>query len=257
MEHYDILMGPKLGDFISSLVVPAYYYYITGKTSNIYIAEYYDRFTTSLERTYEELKPILLAQEYINSFEIFDHTKHAIDHNLNEFRDNNLISTRPFWAVFLHTVFKYEPTIPYNFTTLKWRKDETYSDYLVVDRKDMFEFNDFIKEQYLHVFSKFDKKVFVTFDPKQYESFPLKDHLEFKIVDSIDEQMAIINGSKMNMLNCSAGLCMATALNAPRIIETGKWLNIHYALDFMNFDNVESFDDIEVISPNPTYLKAY
>jgi hypothetical protein len=25
----------------------------------------------------------------------------------------------------------------------------------------------------------------------------------------------------------------------------------------MNFDNVESFDDIEVISPNPTYLKAY
>jgi hypothetical protein len=114
------------------------------------------------------------------------------------------------------------------------REDETYSDYLVVDRKDMFEFNDFIKEQYLHVFSKFDKKVFVTFDPKQYESFPLKDHLECKIVDSIDEQMAIINGSKMNMLNCVVQDCVwLLHSRCSKIIETGKWLNIHYALDLV------------------------
>jgi hypothetical protein len=256
MENLDILMGPKLGDFISSLVVPAYYYYLTGRKTNLYICEYYDKFTTSLERTYEELKPILLDQHYVDSFEIFDPEKHALDHNLNAFRENNLISTRPFWAVFLHTVFEYEPEIPYNFTTLKWRKDETYKDYLVVDRKDMFEFNDFIRDQYLHVFSQFDKKVFVTFDKKQYDDFPLKDHLELKLVDSLDEQLAIINGSKMNMLNCSAALCMATALNAPRIIETGKWLNIHYALDYLYFDNVESFDQDEVISPNPVYLKG-
>ena len=256
MDNLDILMGPKLGDFISSLVVPAYYYYITGRKTNLYISEYYDKFTTSLERTYEELKPILLNQKYISSFEIFNHTKHALDHNLNDFRINDLVSTRPFLAVFLHTAFKYEPTIPNNFETLKWRKDESYSDYLVVDRKDLFEFNDFIKDQYLHVFSQFDKKVFVTFDKKQYDSFPLKDHLELKLVDTIDEQLAILNGSKMNMLNCSAALCMATALNTPRIIETGKWLNIHYALDYLNFDNVETFDNEEVISPNPKYLKA-
>ena len=256
MDNLDILMGPKLGDFISSLVVPAYYFQTTGRKTNLYICEFYDRFTTSLERTYEELKPILLSQEYINSFEIFDHTKHALDHNLNDFRTNNLVCTRPFWAVFLHTIFKDEPTITKNFSTIKWRKDESYSDYLVVDRKDMFDFNDFIRDQYLHIFSQFDKKVFVTFDKKQYDLFPLKDHLELKLVDTLDEQLAIINGSKMNLLNCSAALCMATALNAPRIIETGKWLNVHYALDFINFDNVESFDNEEVISPNPKYLKA-
>jgi hypothetical protein len=115
---------------------------------------------------------------------------------------------------------------------------------------------DFIRDQYLHVFSQFDKKVFVTFDKKQYDVFPLKDHLELKLVDTIDEQLAILNSSKMNMLNCSAALCMATALNAPSIIETGPCLNIHYALDYLYFDSVESFDNVEVISPNPKYLKA-
>lgn len=72
MNPVNILMGPKMGDLMHSLTVPAYYYHTLGRKTNFYLCEKYDTFSTSLERTYEELKPIIEAQKYINSFEIYD-----------------------------------------------------------------------------------------------------------------------------------------------------------------------------------------
>jgi hypothetical protein len=49
---------------------------------------------------------------------------------------------------------------------------------------------------------------------------------------------------------------MASALNAPRIIETGEWMVPVYGYDFLSYDNVETFDCHQVFSPNPEYLKS-
>ena len=62
MKTVNILMGPKLGDLMHSLTVPAFYHRTFGVKTNFYLCEKHDKFSTSLERTYEELKPILSSK---------------------------------------------------------------------------------------------------------------------------------------------------------------------------------------------------
>jgi hypothetical protein len=206
-----------------------------------------------LDDSYNQLKPIITSQEWCNSFSIYKNDV-KIDVDLNAFRWNGLWATRPFWAIFLHTAFPNQPNVPKNFASLKWTKNQDYSNTLVVSRRDIFPFNDFVEKQYLSVFEKFENKIFLAFDPAQYEAFPLKDHLELVVVKNLSEQLEIINSSKMNLLNCSGPLCMASALNAPRIIETGEWMVPVYGYDYNYYDNVETFDSNQVFSPNPKFL---
>jgi hypothetical protein len=253
MKTINILVGPKMGDLFHMLIVPKYYHYFFNIKTNLYVIEKYDKFTTSLEDTYNQLKPIVTAQEWCNSFNIYKNDV-RIDVDLNAFRWNGLWATRPFWAIFLHTAFPNQPNVPKNFASIKWAKNEEYSNTLVVSRRDIFPFNDFVEKQYLSVFEKFENKIFLAFDPAQYEAFPLKDHLELVVVKNLSEQLEILNGSKMNLLNCSGPLCIASALNAPRIIETGEWMVPVYGHDYNYYDNVETFDCHQVFSPNPKFL---
>ena len=252
--NVNILLGPKLGDLFHMLVVPQYYHRIFGRKSNLYLCEKHDKFTTGLEDTYNSLKPIIEKQDFTNSFEIYNPSKHKIDIDLNAFRWNGVWCNRPYWAVFLHTAFSNRPTIPKNFASIKWEKNLVYSDHLIVHRKEFFDFNDFVERQYRHVFDQFDKKLFLTYDIKVYEKFPLKHLIEPLVVPNLSEQLSIINGCKMNMYNCTGTLCMASALNAPRIAEAGQWLNNAYASDHLFFDNIEIFDKEQVFSPNPKFL---
>ena len=227
MKTVNILMGPKLGDLMHSLTVPAFYYRMLGIKTNFYLCERHDTFSTSLERTYEELKPILEAQEYINSFEIYDPKKHTINHDLNQFRFNGLLYTRSFWAVFLHTAFPNQPLIPKNF----------------------------IERNYRNVMDQFDKKIFIDFEEHHYEKFKFKDECELVVVPELDRFMKYIKGCKTFLTNATGTLCMATSLNSPRIGEVGKFITPHYALDHLFFDNAEFFDHSGVLTPNPKYLK--
>jgi hypothetical protein len=253
-ETVNILIGPKLGDLFQMMVVPQYYWKIFGVKCNLYIVEMYDTFTTGLQDTYESLKPIIEKQEFTNKFEIFDPAKHKIDIDLNAFRWNGVWCNRPFWAVFLHTAFPNCPMIPRNFNSLVWDKNENYSDYLMVHRKDLFIWNDFVERQYKTVFEKFDKKLFITFDEKLYDEFPLKKDIDMLLVKNLSEQLSIVNGCKLNFYNGTGMITMASALNAPRIGEIGEWLNNAYGYDHLFYDNVEFFDAYQVLTPNPKYL---
>jgi hypothetical protein len=248
-------MGPKLGDLLHSLTVPAYYYHLFGTKTNFYLCERYDNFETSLQRTYEELKPILEAQDYINSFEIYNPSKHHYHHDLNQFRFNGLLYTRSFWAVFLHSAFPHCPVIPRNFVSLTMPKDDTYKDYLLIHRKEgRFEWTDEIERNYRNVMSKFDKKLFISFSEKHYEDFRLKDECELLLVSELSDFLKIINGCKMFLTNATGTLCMATAMNSPRIGEVGKYITPHYCMDHLFFDNCEFFDFNGILTPNPKYL---
>ena len=46
MDHYNFLMGAKVGDLFHSLVAPAYMHLLHGKKSNFYITEAFDKFET-------------------------------------------------------------------------------------------------------------------------------------------------------------------------------------------------------------------
>lgn len=255
MRTVNILMGPKLGDLMHSLTVPAYYWKILGVKSNFYLCGGHDNFSTSLERTYDELKPILEMQSYINSFELYDPYKHRIDHDLNQFRYNGLLYTRSFWAVFLHTAFPSLPNIPRNFVALDYPSDKTFEDYLIIHRKDgRFEWTDEIERNYKTVMQKFSKKIFLDFDVQHYEKFKFKDDCELVIEPRLDKFLGYIKGCKVFLTNISGPLCMATSMNSPRIGELGLFTTPHYMNDHLFFDNVEFFEQMGVLTPNTKYL---
>ena len=119
----NMLMGPKLGDFLHSLVVPKYLYYMFGIKTNLYLIEKYDKFFLPLKDTYKELYPIISKQEYINSFKIYDYSV-PIKYDLNSFRSSMLLSRAPFWVVFMKHLFPNIETIPRNMKILNIPKNE-------------------------------------------------------------------------------------------------------------------------------------
>lgn len=257
MNCVNILMGPKLGDLMHALTVPAYYYKFLGIKTNFYLNEVYDNFSTSLERTYEELYPILSKQNYINSFEIYNPSIHKTIHeDLNCFRYNGLLYTRSFWAVFLHSAFHNSPLIPKNFIALNIAKDDTFKDCLLIHRKDgRFEWTDEIERNYKNVMDQFEKKIFIDFEPHHYEKFRFKNECELFIEPNLEKFLQYINGCKVFLTNISGPLAMATSMNSPRIGELGHFTTPHYMYDHLFFDNCEFFDLTGVLTPNPKYLK--
>jgi hypothetical protein len=255
MKTVNILMGPKLGDLFHSLTVPSYYWTHHGIKTNFFITDKYDDFTTTPERTFKELQPIIESQEYINHFGIFDPSKDDFDHDLNMFRFNGLLYTRSFWAVFLHSAFPDCPVIPKNYVSVDVPTDDTYKDYLLVHRKPgRFEWTDVIEKQYRHVMDQFDKKLFISFSPYAYDNFELKDEIEFLEIEDLYEYLKIIKGCKNFLTNATGTLCMATAINSPRIGELGKFLTPHYSNDHLFFDNCEFFDQQGVYTPDAKFL---
>jgi len=257
MDHYNFLMGAKVGDLFHSLIAPAYMHLVDGKKSNFYVTEAFDKFETSLDRTIEELKPIMAFQPYINSFEKFRNGIHKPDFDLNHFRFENVGGNHANITFLLAMKYFQSVSIPYNFQYLYSPVLEEYKDYLIISRKpNRTEWNDFVENQYKHVMSQFDKKLFVSFNGKDYEDFPLKDQVDLLIVEELYDFIKIVNSCKLFIANCSGPLCFASALNANRIGEVGSWVTGRYRDDFRFSDKSEIFDDLgNFYSPHTKYLK--
>jgi len=257
MDHYNFLMGAKVGDLFHSLVAPAYMHLTFGKKSNFYVAEACDKFETSLQRTIEELMPIMQNQPYINSFEKFRNGVHKVDFDLNLFRFSGVGENHANITFLMATRSLNEISIPYNFKFLHAPVLDEYKDYLIISRKPLrTEWNDFVESQYRHVMSQFDKKLFVSFNGKDYDDFPLKNEVDLLIVEELYDFIKIVNSCKLFLANCSGPLCFASALNANRIGEVGSWVTARYRDDHRFSDKSEIFDDQgNFYSPHTIYLK--
>ena len=84
---------------------------------------------------------------------------------------------------------------------------------------------------------------------------PLKNKIDLLVCKNLEEQLTIINSAKMNLFNATAPITMASVLNAPRIGELGKWINTLYGSDHLLYDNVEFFDEFDILTPEPKSLK--
>jgi hypothetical protein len=257
MDDFNFLMGAKVGDLFHSLVAPAYMHLIHGKKSNFYISESFDKFETSLDRTFQELEPIMAYQPYINSFEKFRNGIHKVDFDLNLFRFSGVGDNHANITFLMAMRSLNEINMPYNFQYLYAPVLEEYKDYLIISRKPQrTEWNSFVETQYRHVLSQFDKKLFVSFNGKDYEDFPLKDQVDLLIVEELYDFIKIVNSCKLFLANCSGPLCFASALNANRVGEVGSWVIGRYADDCRFSDKSEIFDDKgNFYTPYTKYLK--
>jgi hypothetical protein len=258
MENFKCLMGAKVGDLFHSLIVPALLFHTTGRKSDFHIIEACDKFETSFERTFEELMPIMDYQPYIENFSKYRNGVHEINVDLNHFRNFN-VSTEHANITFIKTLlgFGEDITLPYDFKYLYSPIIEQYKDYTIVSRKPgRTTWNDFVEMQYRHIFDQFEKKLFVSFNGEDYQNFPLKNELDLLIVDELFDFIKIVNSCKLFLANCSGPLCFASALNTPRIGETGSWVVGRYKDDHLFSSKSEIFSDEGIIfTPETKYLK--
>ena len=240
----NFLACPKLGDFFHSMILPKFLYDNGHGKSNIYLAEYYDKFNLGLENTFNELKEIIDSQDFVENFTLFQGTE-EITIDLWSFRGSPLLANGPFWQLFLHTWIRPMPDLPRNYSWIKVPKISGYEDVLYINRSHVWNGGPMTEktlEKYRKVMSCFDRKIFVTAEVSQYEEFPLKDECELLVPNSLMEMCQIMSSCNSFLGNQSGPLAIACSMNVPRIGELmGYRAHLHYLHDHIWYDNVEFF----------------
>jgi len=245
-EAIDFLVGGRMGDFIQVLYVVQQYYEQTGKKGNVYITDDLryggDIFTRPLKNLYEELFPIIIQQEYINKFEIFDNqTNNFI--NLNDWRLPEYLKQENFpWIDLFTKTYLQEFK---NLTHKAWIKysgiDLSFKDKVVIHRthRRVTE-NEVNWEQLI----KDNKCIFVAFDETPYNEFPYKDMLPFHKIDSLSEYCSILNSCKFYVGNLTGPTSIAHAMDIPRLIELCDIDSIHYITEERYFKELNWISNI-------------
>jgi hypothetical protein len=232
------LQEGKLGDFIHSLVVCKFNWEFFGYKADLYISNDGGHFEKDLEFTYNDLKPILEKQEWLNSFNIYN--GETIDVNLSRFRQSRFLYTTNWLEIYFKEFFD-DMMPPTEYSWIELEKDETLSDTLLINRS-MKPMSEQTKGIYQTVLNEFEKKVFICFDESQYQTFPLKDQCEMLKVNSLYEFFAKINGSKLFIGNQSGPMSWATAMNIRRGIELLATIdNVHYIKDKEYYSQFDYF----------------
>ena len=232
------LQEGKLGDFIHSLVVCKFNWEFFGYKADLYISNDGGHFEKGLEFTYNDLKPILEKQEWLNSFNIYN--GEIIDVNLTRFRQSRFLYTTNWLEIYFKEFFD-DMMPPPEYSWIELEKDETLSDTLLINRS-MKSMSEQTKGIYQGVLNEFEKKVFICFDELQYQNFPLNDQCEMLKVNSLYEFFTKINGSKLFIGNQSGPMAWATSMNISRGIELLATIdNVHYIKDKEYYSQFDYF----------------
>lgn len=232
------LQGGKLGDFIHSLCVCKYNWELTGNKADLYISNVGDNFEKDLNFTYNDLKPILEKQEWLNSFNIYNNEN--IDIHLNSFRSSPMIFTTNWIEIYFKTFLSIDNP-PKEYGWIELEKDETYKDVVLVNRN-MKPMTKNITKYYSDLLYQHDRCAFICFDEKQYENFELKDKCPLLKVNNLYDYFVKINSCKLLLSNQSGPAAWATSMNVPRIVELLIHTdNKHYIKDVEYYSNFKYF----------------
>jgi len=234
------LQGGKLGDFIHSLCVCKFNYDFFNYKADLFISDVGDTFELGIENAYNDLKPIIERQEWLNSFKIYNGEK--IDINLSSFRQSRYLYTTN-WIEIYFNEFLDGIAPPSEYSWIEVGKDENLSNTLLVNRS-LKPFTPKINEIYRNIINNNSdlEKVFICFDEKQYENFNLKDDFKLLKVNTLYDFFEKINSCKLFLGNQSGPMGWATSMNAPRIIELlARIDNIHYVNDRKYYQNFNFF----------------
>jgi len=211
------LIGGRLGDAINGLMIPAYYYQVTGEKADIYMANIGDNFTAGIERTFEELKPIMAAQDYMNSFQIWD-MKAPIDTHLWQFRLSSILE-KHCWTEIYFSMFAPDREVPYNFTWIKWIR-QRLDGCLLVSRGYCL---DASTAHYIKIIGEWPKdEVYYLGNEKQWLASGLSEHTQLMDAPDLSCMFAAINRCEMLLCDQSMPASIATAMGKQVIIECNR-----------------------------------
>ena len=100
-ECISYIAGGLFGDFFNQLSVIKENYISTGKRGILYIANIGDSFKFGLENTYEKTYELIMNQDYIKDYKLYN-GEHC-DINLSEWRNNWLLYSHNWYIIFRDT----------------------------------------------------------------------------------------------------------------------------------------------------------
>lgn len=225
MENINFISGGRTGDLIHNLIVVKSFCKKFKSKANLYITNNLnlggDTFHFDLNKTYDDLKPLIEYQTYINSFNILDESNPPQQFvNLNMWRHSGLIYTTN-WINLLSKVYSID-TINTNW--IEYKKDDSYKDKILIHRSSQRRNESFPWDS----ITKNNKCYFITTEKNEYETFPYKDRVELLFFDSFSDFVTSINSCKLFIGNMSTPLALAHSLGVTRLAELYKIDEIHY-----------------------------
>ncbi len=228
-EYVKYISGGKLGDFIFQLSIIYEIYLLTKKKGILYITNIGDKFTFSLEKTYSDIKDIILKQEYIKIFTIYNNEEYDI--NLSKWREN--ININNTW----YDIFKKTYNVEWGCN--KW---------LYLDKNDKYKDMIFIFSSLTRVNKKFEyeqieklnKKIyFITMNKNEYDKFILKTKKKYELLlfTNLNDFWIAITNCYLFVSNQSSPLCVAIA----SYTNTYMLLHDNDEIKLNNFDNIKIF----------------
>lgn len=239
-----ILFGGRMGDFVHGLILPKYLYDTTGEKFDIYIMNKGDDFMYGIENSYKELYPILKKQSYVNDFKIYNNE--TVDMDITNFRDFKNLFTTSWNEFYIHNYVDSTVDIPFNYSWLDVKKDDTFKDLLLINRNYKPFSAPGVEDHYINYIKAFEGKVyFVCSYIEQYTSSPFKDVIPMLYLPYLEDMIIAIASCKHFLGNLTATSAMATALNTRRTVEMDDPnLKLKYIYEMKNCNTLSCFGDL-------------
>jgi len=239
MENIKFIIGGRTGDLLHCLYSVRGICEKFGTKADLYITNDTsyggDNFHFEINRTFEDLKPLIIKQEYISSFNIL---RDKIDNfiNLNNWRRCPFFF-KTNWINMLSQLHQI-PISSKNWISCE--KDDSFKNKIVIHRStwrfsEKFPWESIIKN---------NDCIFITSDKREYNIFPYKNLVKMYEWRSFFELAKIINSSKFFIGNMSTPLALAHGLGVPRLAELFVNDEIFYLGEEKILKNYFYFSDV-------------
>lgn len=215
------LCSGRLGDFLNALSVINEKYRETGSKGILYISDQNggDNFKFGAKKAYEELYELIMKQNYIKDFKIYNNEQ--IDVNLNDWRNNFIDILTKDYELFYNWKNIFSIFYGIYWANTKWLNnidyDESWSDKIVINMttyrtaSNINRIKRIVQENKNNIY-------FITFDNGEYEYFIERFKLDKKevkiyLLNSLDELCIIINSCKYPYLGISSFAVIANSLH--------------------------------------------
>jgi hypothetical protein len=202
------ISGGLLGDFLHQLSVVCENFCTYGKKGILYISNAVgDLFTYGLERAYNDLKPLIMSQPYIQEFAIYK--GEPVHVNLSKWRNGPHLY-RMNWFTMFQQEFGVSlgrfPWLAYG------QSDSRFAGKTVIStssRRFPSEYKG------LGAIIDISNTVFVAFDTSDYDFFVAKTgiHIPVHVCGSLEDMVSVIRGCKHFIGNLSSPLAIAYSLH--------------------------------------------
>lgn len=220
--------GALMGDFIQQLYAAKNICEQRGVKANLYISEGHgDTWTLGVEKAYNDLYDLIIAQPYINSFNILNESADETFINLSSWREaaaTDFTTTGAYnicWSELLSRQFNFPIPADYQWITSPNLNEECKGRILV--HRSTHRWGGL---PWIELLAKIPEEViFITSNPKEFSIFPVQTNVKLLVVNTITEMASCLASCRYFIGNQSAPFSLACALDIPRLgeLEAGVW----------------------------------